>query len=911
MKIFKILVFNLLISCLLINFFSINSYQKANADEPRWVSLSSGLYGGRVLTITLDTVSSNIIYVGTEDVGIFKSTNQGENWTNISGEISGHGVYSIAIDPSDSSIIYAGTLGGGVFRSTNGGISWSEINSGLTDNSVISLAIDLSNTQTIYAGKWGGGVFKSTDSASSWTVTNTGITNLYVYSLAIDPTDTQTIYAGTWGGGVFKSVNAGLNWTPSNSELSNLNVREIVIDRNNTKIIYVGTRDGVFKSIDGGSRWNQIGLKGNWVDSLAIDPVNTQILYAGASYGIFKSIDGGKDWFEINEGLQDKTCLSLAIDPINTQIIYAGTWDGIYKSINGGAKWFKINNGLTSTEVQSLAVNPIYTQSIYAGTRFCGLFLSKNGGLSWEETELKNETMKIYFDPKNSNTVFVLTSLGMYKSVDGGRKWDWCMVDPKNEIRPMSLAIDPISTKTIYIGSYGDGVFKSTNGGSSWTKINAGLTNTYINSIVIDPKNPQIIYAGTDKGLFKSTNGGLSWSKTGLADALICSLYFDPINSQTIYAASESLFKSTNGGLDWIKLNSDFGFICALVINPMNNQIIYAVSYGSVFKSADGGSNWVQINKGLTNAIVTSLAIDPKNPQIVYAGAYNGVFKLQTFNTITSFSSPGGTISPSGTITVNYGDSKTFTITPNQGYRIKDVLVDGTSVGAVSTYTFDNITSDQTIEAFFERITYTISASSGTGGSISPSGTVTINYGDSKMFTITPNSGYKISNVKVDGVSKGTISSYTFTNITSNHTIEATFEKEVTQTVIILQVDNQYFTVNGATRTLDSSPIIKNSRTLLPIRAIIEALGGTVDWEEKTKVVEIKLGSNYLKLQIGNANAYVNGVQKLIDPLNPKVVPEIINGRTMLPLRFVAENLGCDVQWDGNTKTITITRFAT
>jgi len=86
--------------------------------------------------------------------------------------------------------------------------------------------------------------------------------------------------------------------------------------------------------------------------------------------------------------------------------------------------------------------------------------------------------------------------------------------------------------------------------------------------------------------------------------------------------------------------------------------------------------------------------------------------------------------------------------------------------------------------------------------------------------------------VKVDGISIGAVSSYTFTNITSNHTIEAIFEKQTTQIVVILQIGNTNFTVNGETRTLDSPPIIKNGRTLLPIRAIVEALGGSVTWHE-------------------------------------------------------------------------------
>lgn len=161
--------------------------------------------------------------------------------------------------------------------------------------------------------------------------------------------------------------------------------------------------------------------------------------------------------------------------------------------------------------------------------------------------------------------------------------------------------------------------------------------------------------------------------------------------------------------------------------------------------------------------------------------------------------------------------------------------------------------------------------------------------------------------MKVDGVSVGIVSSYTFNNITSDHTISASFEKEITQTTIILQIGNSSFTVNGTSNTLDSPPVIKNSRTLLPIRAIIESLGGTVGWDATERKVTVSLGSTTIELWIGKSIAKVNGVDTPIDAANSKVVPEIINSRTMLPLRFVTENLGCDVQWDGTTKTITIT----
>ncbi len=146
---------------------------------------------------------------------------------------------------------------------------------------------------------------------------------------------------------------------------------------------------------------------------------------------------------------------------------------------------------------------------------------------------------------------------------------------------------------------------------------------------------------------------------------------------------------------------------------------------------------------------------------------------------ITASAGSGGSISPASAV-VNHGGSQSFTITPNSGYKVLDVKVDGTSVGAVTSYTFSNVTANRTISATFTSTTpktYTLTASAGLGGSISPSGTITVAEGTSKTFTITPKTKYRISDVKVDGVSKGAISSYTFTGISANHTIQATFSR--------------------------------------------------------------------------------------------------------------------------------------
>jgi hypothetical protein len=157
-------------------------------------------------------------------------------------------------------------------------------------------------------------------------------------------------------------------------------------------------------------------------------------------------------------------------------------------------------------------------------------------------------------------------------------------------------------------------------------------------------------------------------------------------------------------------------------------------------------------------------------------GTHSGKSNLFTVNpTISASAGTNGAISPTGSVSVNYGSSQTFTITANTGFQIADVIADNVSLGAVSTYTFTDVQTAHTITANFTINTFNITASAGAGGSISPNGSVTVNYGGNKTFTITPNNGYYIVDVSVKGNSIGTISSYTFTNVQGSNTISATF----------------------------------------------------------------------------------------------------------------------------------------
>ncbi|MBI1807871.1 MAG: T9SS type A sorting domain-containing protein [Ignavibacteria bacterium] len=149
-------------------------------------------------------------------------------------------------------------------------------------------------------------------------------------------------------------------------------------------------------------------------------------------------------------------------------------------------------------------------------------------------------------------------------------------------------------------------------------------------------------------------------------------------------------------------------------------------------------------------------------------------FAINTY-TLTASASVNGSIAPSGNIVVNDGSSQSFTMLPDVGYHVDSVLVDGSSVGSVSDYTFTNITSAHTISARFGIDVYTISASSSPHGSISPQGTSSVNYGASQSYTIIPDTDYHVADVVVDGSSVGTVTVYTFQNTSANHTIAASF----------------------------------------------------------------------------------------------------------------------------------------
>ncbi len=225
-----------------------------------------------------------------------------------------------------------------------------------------------------------------------------------------------------------------------------------------------------------------------------------------------------------------------------------------------------------------------------------------------------------------------------------------------------ALAIDPHNPTTLYAGTYGSGVFKSTDGGASWGT--TGLTNAYISALAIDPVTPTTLYAGMYAGgVFKSTDGGASWNASGLTGSGVLSLAIDPLTPATLYAGDwgSFVYKSTDGGVSW----RDYllfpsascgpcGAVRALAINHLipttlflgtdpitqyyDDGSVYYAGPGEVFKSTNGGISWgTSVYFDTPYESVRSLAIaprtDPRAPATLYAGTsgspgvFSGVFR--------------------------------------------------------------------------------------------------------------------------------------------------------------------------------------------------------------------------------------------------------------------------------------------
>lgn len=520
---------------------------------------------------------------------------------------------------------------------------------------VTSIVIDLTNPAVLYIGTGVGGAFKTTNGGATWTSITTVNFSRFVRELAIDPANDQTIYAATAGlnGGVFKSVDGAASWTLANTGIGSTNVIAVAVDPVSTSTIYAGVPGiGVFKSVNAASTWNlaSTGLTNVAIQSITIDPSNSAVLYVGTNGGgVFKSTDGGAHWSAMITGLTNLGVLAVAVDPNNPAVVYTGTnGGGAFKSTNGGVTWGAVNSGLNPVvlSVRRIAIDHNDSNIVYAAT-FTGVFKSVNGGASWIaansgvtvlEKSVAPGAFDVVIDPSNSSTVYLATQSegAVFRSTNGGGSWT-ALNAGITASQISAVVIDPSNPTTVYAATTSNAIYKSADGGASWFEANLGFTTLLTLSLAIDPNTTTTLYAGTmnrgfGEGVFKSTNGGSSWTRVGFGVVSpVRKIEVDPSNSSVIYAATfgSGIYKSTNAGATWTQINSGLSDtnVQDLVLDPLNSAVAYAGTASGLFKTTNSGSTWVLSDAGLTNTDVLALAVDPVTTSTVYAGTNGGIFK--------------------------------------------------------------------------------------------------------------------------------------------------------------------------------------------------------------------------------------------------------------------------------------------
>jgi uncharacterized protein (TIGR03437 family) len=252
-----------------------------------------------------------------------------------------------------------------------------------------------------------------------------------------------------------------------------------------------------------------------------------------------------------------------------------------------------------------------------------------------------SDVSAIALDPVHQGTIYAgvysgPTPGGVYKSTDGGNTWTLLNADTNVVTDVRAVVVDPLTPATVYAGATYAGILKSTDGGATWNSMNRGLGSLpSVECLAIDPITPTTLYTCIIGGIFKSTDGGANWAaaNSGLSSTDVLGVAVQPGNPSTLYARVNGggVFKSTNAAASWVATNTGLTslYVYSLVIDPANPSTLYAGTYDSgIFKSSDGGATWTAVNSGLTDLHMgTALAIDPANPSTVYAASTNLVWK--------------------------------------------------------------------------------------------------------------------------------------------------------------------------------------------------------------------------------------------------------------------------------------------
>ncbi|MBI5865930.1 MAG: hypothetical protein HZB38_15785 [Planctomycetes bacterium] len=516
-----------------------------------------------------------------------------------------------------------------------------------------------------------------------------------VSAIAVSPTDANLFYAAGADGGVWRTSDGGVNWTPLTDTLPTTAIGALAIDPANPQVIYAGSGEanfanhscyglGVFKSLDGGTTWQQLAestFAGRCFAKLLVSPANSQTLLAAVTIaggfptlaaakghpqrngpvGVFRSVDGGATWTQLLSGLPNLSATDLAFDPTNPNIVYAcighifgSTQNGVYKSLDGGDTWTRLFGGLPTNGIGrvTIGVCPSAPQRVYAliaiasdaaggGASTFGAYRTDNGGDLWSPLSTLGNIQATYgwylsvvsVSPTNADTVF-MGGLDLRRSTNAGSSWS--TVTPPH-VDMHALAWD--AAGRLLVGDDG-GVSRSATLGSTWTSHNAGLGTTQLYAgLSTHPTDPLVFFAGLqDNGTNRRNTNTRNWTNVIGGDGGWTQV--DQTNPNIVlgeYQGAGTLYRSTNGGSSFASASSGIStgdrvaFFAPFRFDPnVSTRLLYATQ--RIYQSTNSGSSWAAISGDVTlgAGAVRSLAIAPSNSSVVYIATNDGLVRRST-----------------------------------------------------------------------------------------------------------------------------------------------------------------------------------------------------------------------------------------------------------------------------------------
>ncbi|MDQ3049273.1 MAG: PKD domain-containing protein [Bacteroidota bacterium] len=593
----------------------------------------SGNGSGRLNFVRIHPTNTDIIFTGSPAGGLWRSDDGGLSWSTNTDQLAQViGCTDLAIDPNNPDIMYLATGDGdagdtytvGVLKTTDGGQTWNPTGlSFFTANyrQMSKILVNPANTNSILVAT-SAGVYISSDAAATFTQAQTGSFK----DMEFKPGDPNTVYVA--GGEFYKSTDAGQSWVKITNGLppvANVSRMAIAVTPDDPDYVYMivglpapnyGT-EGFYKSTNSGTSFTNPSTPGlgnqQWYDlCIAVSPTNKDEILMGGQTEFLKSTNGGNGWF--NSGGNTHVDYHDVIYA-NSSTCYMANDGGIYVSYNNGSSWDDISNGLAIAQMYGFGQSTSNANLLVQGWQDNGT--NRFNGFSWAHI-YGGDGMLCFIDRTNDQNIWASTQNGgLIRSTNGGGNFSNATIGINEAGAWVTPWIqDPVSASTLYAGFIN--VWKSTNGGVSWTKISQFSSNQNINTIAVSPANNQVIWAAKATGLYMTSNGGTNWTNftnvpSGTITGITCS-NTDPNKAWITYSGysnTNKVLQTNDLGVTWINISASIPNIpvnCITYLNNSNDGLYIGTDLGVFYKDA-GLNVWEPFFNGLPNVIVTQLEI--------------------------------------------------------------------------------------------------------------------------------------------------------------------------------------------------------------------------------------------------------------------------------------------------------------